>query len=163
MQSDTLTQYPNRKHTVLVVDDAPENIDQLCDLLEQEYVVKIATQGRRALQIVMSDQPPDLILLDVLMPGISGFEVCRQIKNNPARRNIPILFVTSLEQGDDEAMGLSLGAEDYIVKPFRPPIVMARVRTHLALFNQKQVPVPTRPLWLRCHFSPHTGQSVFGT
>lgn len=138
MQSDTLTQYPNRKHTVLVVDDAPENIDQLCDLLEQEYVVKIATQGKRALQIVMSDQPPDLILLDVLMPGISGFEVCRQIKNNPARRNIPILFVTSLEQGDDEAMGLSLGAEDYIVKPFRPPIVMARVRTHLALFNQKQ-------------------------
>ena len=96
MQSDTLTQNPNHRHTVLVVDDAPENIDQLCDLLEQEYVVKIATQGKRALQIVMSHQPPDLVLLDVLMPGISGFEVCRQIKNNPARRHIPILFVTSL-------------------------------------------------------------------
>jgi diguanylate cyclase (GGDEF)-like protein/PAS domain S-box-containing protein len=138
MPTDTQPLSQPRKHTILVVDDAPENIDQLCALLEHDFVVKIATQGTRALQIVMSDQPPDLILLDVLMPGISGFEVCRQIKNNPARRHIPILFVTSLEQGNDEAMGLSLGAEDYIVKPFRPPIVLARIRTHLALFNQTQ-------------------------
>lgn len=129
---------PIRKHTVLVVDDTPDNIDQLCALLEQDYHVKVATQGERALQIVLSDTPPDLILLDVLMPGISGFEVCRQIKSHPERCHIPILFVSSLEQWSDEAFGLSLGAADYIIKPFRPPIVLARVQTHLALFDQTQ-------------------------
>jgi diguanylate cyclase (GGDEF)-like protein/PAS domain S-box-containing protein len=128
-----------RKHTVLVVDDAPENIDQLCALLEPLYNVKVATSGERALQIALSDAPPDLILLDVVMPGLSGFEVCRHIKAHPLRQHIPILFVTSLEQWDDEAHGLSLGAADYIVKPFREPIVLARVRTHLALFDQTQV------------------------
>jgi len=127
-----------RKHTVLVVDDAPENIDQLCALLEGRYHVKVATNGERALQIVMADPPPDLILLDVVMPGMSGFDVCRQIKAHSQRTHIPILFVTSLEQWDDEAFGLSLGAADYIIKPFRPPIVLARVQTHLALFDQTQ-------------------------
>ena len=128
----------HRKHSVLVVDDAPENIDQLCALLEGRYHVKVATNGERALQIVMADPPPDLILLDVVMPGMSGFDVCRSIKAHPQRSHIPILFVTSLEQWDDEAFGLSLGAADYIVKPFRPPIVLARVQTHLALFDQTQ-------------------------
>ena len=126
----------HRKHSVLVVDDAPENIDQLCALLEGRYHVKVATNGERALQIVMADPPPDLILLDVVMPGMSGFDVCRSIKAHPQRSHIPILFVTSLEQWDDEAFGLSLGAADYIVKPFRPPIVLARVQTHLAPFDQ---------------------------
>jgi putative two-component system response regulator len=124
------------KATLLVVDDVAENIEILNDILEQSYRIKVATNGEKALSIVMSDQPPDLILLDIMMPGIDGYEVCRRIKANPARRNIPIMFVTSMEDQEDEARGLELGAEDYITKPFNPYIVMARVKTHLALYDQ---------------------------
>lgn len=122
--------------TLLVVDDVVENIEVLNDILEHDYRVKVATNGEKALSIVMSDQPPDLILLDIMMPGIDGYEVCRRIKANPARRSIPIMFVTSMEDQEDEARGLALGAEDYITKPFNPYIVLARVKTHLALYDQ---------------------------
>ena len=122
--------------TLLVVDDVPENIEILNDILEREYRVKVATNGQKALNIVMSDQPPDLILLDIMMPGIDGYEVCRRIKANPMRRNIPIMFVTAMEDQEDEARGLALGAEDYITKPFNSYIVLARVKTHLALYDQ---------------------------
>jgi putative two-component system response regulator len=123
-------------HTLLVVDDAPENIDLLCAILEPHYNLKIATHGEKALKIVLSDTPPDLILLDIVMPGMDGYEVCRRIKAHPERHHIPIMFVTSKEQQEDEELGLTLGAEDYITKPFSAPIVLARVRTHLALYNQ---------------------------
>lgn len=119
--------------TLLVVDDMAENIEILNDILERDYRIKVATQGERALSIVMSEQPPDLILLDIMMPGMDGFEVCRRIKAQPQRCTIPILFVTAMEDQDDEARGLALGAADYISKPFSPAIVQARVRTHLAL------------------------------
>jgi putative two-component system response regulator len=122
--------------TLLVVDDVAENIEILNDILEQDYRVKVATNGEKALSIVMSEQPPDLILLDIMMPGIDGYEVCRRIKANPARRGIPIIFVTAMEDQEDEALGLALGAEDYITKPFNPYIVLARVKTHLALYDQ---------------------------
>jgi putative two-component system response regulator len=122
--------------TLLVVDDVAENIEVLNNILEQDYRVKVATNGEKALSIVMSDQPPDLILLDIMMPGIDGYEVCRRIKANPDRRSIPIMFVTSMEDQEDEALGLELGAEDYITKPFNPYLVMARVKTHLALYDQ---------------------------
>jgi putative two-component system response regulator len=127
---------PPSPPTLLVVDDVAENIEVLNSILEQNYRVKVATNGEKALSIVMSEQPPDLILLDIMMPGIDGYEVCRRIKANPARRNIPIMFVTSKEDQEDEALGLELGAEDYITKPFNPYIVLARVKTHLALYDQ---------------------------
>ncbi len=122
--------------TVLVVDDQAENIEMLHHILERDYRVKVATHGERALAIALSDQPPDLILLDIMMPGIDGYEVCRRIKARPDRRGIPIIFVTAMEDHEDEALGLALGAEDYITKPFNPSIALARVKTHLALYDQ---------------------------
>lgn len=122
-------------HTVLVVDDTPENIDLLSAVLEPYYRVKVATSGERALQLVMGNSPPDLILLDVVMPGLSGLDVCRKLKAHPQHCHIPIMFVTSREQQEDEAEGLEAGAEDYITKPFSPAIVLARVKTHLTVYD----------------------------
>lgn len=130
-------------YTMLIVDDMPENIDLLRAILSPHYQIRVATGGEKALKIVLSDAPPDLILLDIMMPDLDGYEVCRRIKAHPSRHQIPIMFVTSMEQQEDEEYGLSLGAEDYITKPFRPSVVLARVRTHLALYDQ------TRDLELR--------------
>lgn len=126
-----------QKKTVLVVDDTPENIDLLVESLRDEYIVKAAINGDMALKIVQKSQP-DLILLDVMMPGIDGFEVCRQLKANYITRHIPVIFVTAMIGSDDEIKGLSLGAVDYITKPISPPIVQARVKTHLALSDQNR-------------------------
>jgi len=119
--------------TILVVDDSPENLTVLSALLRPDYRVRVATEGRRALGIVESDDPPDLVLLDVMMPGMSGFEVCAKIRANPARRDIPIIFVTALGEVEDERHGLELGAIDYVTKPISPAIVSARVKNHLEL------------------------------
>lgn len=127
-----------RKQCILVVDDTPENIDILSDILGQDYRIRVATSGEKALSIVYSDEPPDLILLDIMMPGLSGFEICRRLKANPDRRRIPIIFVTAMTSVEDERQGLELGAVDYITKPISPPIVKARVRTHLALYDQNR-------------------------
>jgi len=124
------------KNTLLVVDDTPENIDVLHGILSADYTVKIANNGPLALKIVAA-QPPDLILLDVMMPGMDGYDVCRQLKENEATRHIPIIFVTARRDVADEALGFELGAADYITKPVSPPIVRARVRAHLALSNQR--------------------------
>lgn len=126
------------KQSILVVDDTPENIDLLSELLKDDYRVRVATTGERALKIVYSDEPPDLILLDIMMPGLSGLEICRRLKANPDRRRIPIIFVTAMSTIEDEERGLQLGAVDYITKPISPPIVKARVRTHLALYDQSR-------------------------
>lgn len=126
-----------RKNTLLVVDDTPENIDVLRGLLEEDYVVKVATRGQLALKIVAA-QPPDLILLDVMMPEMDGYEVCRQLKENEDTRHIPVIFVTAKGEADDEAKGFELGAADYITKPVSPPIVRARVRAHLELADQRR-------------------------
>lgn len=125
------------KNTLLVVDDTPENIDVLRGILGADYTVKIATSGQLALKIVAA-QPPDLILLDIMMPGMDGYEVCRQIKGNEATRHIPVIFVTALGEIKDEALGFELGAADYIVKPVSPPIVRARVQAHLDLADQRR-------------------------
>ena len=122
-----------RKPTILVVDDTPDNITLLCELLGDHYKSKVATNGHKALQIAMSDPPPDLILLDIMMPGIDGYEVCRQLQANPATSAIPIIFLTAKSQDEDETKGFELGAVDYITKPITPAILMARVQTHLAL------------------------------
>jgi sigma-B regulation protein RsbU (phosphoserine phosphatase) len=117
---------------ILAVDDTPENLDVVKGILAREYVVKVAINGPMALKIA-EKQTPDLILLDVMMPGMDGYEVCRRLKSNPATQEVPVIFLTAMDQTSDEALGFSLGAADYIAKPVNPPILEARVRTHLAL------------------------------
>lgn len=124
--------------TILVVDDAPENIDVLVDVLKPHYQIKVARDGKMALKIADIHPRPDLILLDVMMPGIDGFETCRQLKSAISTRDIPVIFITAKISVDDEAKGLSLGAVDYITKPFSPAVVNQRVKTHLALSDQKR-------------------------
>jgi len=119
--------------TVLVVDDTPDNLALMSSLLKDAYKVKIANDGQKALRIAASDSPPDLILLDIMMPGMDGYEVCRRLKRDPRTMNIPVIFLTARSEVEDEKKGLELGAVDYITKPVSPPIVMARVKSHLAL------------------------------
>ncbi len=125
------------KQKVLVVDDSLTNIEMLAAVLESEYDLCFATNGAEALSLMRS-YPISLILLDVVMPGMDGFEVCRQLKASPATRDVPVIFLTSLESAIDEERGLSLGAEDFVHKPVSPPVVLARVRTHLQLANAKR-------------------------
>lgn len=123
----------NAKPTILVVDDIPDNIDLLCAVLEDDYRTKIAVNGERALKIANGESKPDLILLDVMMPGMSGYEVCKALKANPATRDIPVIFVTAMSETVDEQLGLGLGAADYITKPISAPIVLARIKTQLSM------------------------------
>jgi len=118
--------------TVLVVDDTPQNLNLISELLAHRYKVRVAPSGARALQIARTT-PPDMILLDVVMPEPDGYEVCRQLKADPATRDIPVIFLTSRHDLEDEALGFSLGAVDYIAKPVVPPLLLARVHTHLTL------------------------------
>ena len=127
------------KQTILVVDDIPENIDVLSGVLRPEYKVKAALNGEYALKIATGAPKPDMILLDIMMPGMDGYEVCSQLKANPATARIPVIFVTAKNQEEDEKKGLALGAVDYITKPISPPIVLARVHTQLALYDQNRV------------------------
>jgi class 3 adenylate cyclase len=121
------------KRTILVVDDTPANIEVAHNTLKDRYVIKIATSGARALDIAKVVPQPDLILLDVMMPEMDGYEVCSRLKANPSTSHIPIIFLTGKTDAEDETKGLELGAIDYIHKPFVPLVVQARVRTHLAL------------------------------
>ncbi|MBI5920168.1 MAG: two-component system response regulator [Betaproteobacteria bacterium] len=123
-------EFPGRA-TILVVDDAPANLTLMNKLLEPHYKVKVATNGENALRIAAADPPPDLILLDVVMPEMDGYEVCRRIMADDRTRQIPVIFLTAKAELEDERKGLELGAVDYITKPISPPIVMARVKTHL--------------------------------
>ncbi|NQZ09412.1 MAG: two-component system response regulator [Algicola sp.] len=126
----------DNKATILVVDDAPENIDVLTSLLREQYKVKAALNGKLALRIAAGRHKPDLILLDVMMPDMDGHEVCRQLKRNGETSGIPVIFVSAKSKTSDEQTGFALGAVDYITKPISPPLVLARVRTHLALYDQ---------------------------
>ena len=130
---------PEEKQVILIVDDVPANIDVLSEILRPTYQVKVVTSGMMALKIAMQSNPPDLILLDVMMPEMDGYEVCRQLKANATTRNIPIIFVTAMDEVKDETTGFALGAVDYITKPVNPSIVQARVKTHLALVDQNRV------------------------
>ena len=124
------------KQTVLVVDDTPENIQILNGVLRPNYKVKAAPNGEKAIKIAQSASQPDIILLDIMMPEMDGYEVCRQLKSNPITEKIPIIFVTAMSEVEDEKKGLDMGAVDYITKPINPAIVLARVRTQLALYDQ---------------------------
>ncbi len=122
--------------TILVVDDTPENIAILTGLLKQDYKVKAALNGEIAIQIAKGKDKPDLILLDVMMPNIDGYQVCKALKADPLTSHIPIIFVTAKTAVEDEQHGFELGAVDYITKPISPPLVKARVRSQLAIYNQ---------------------------
>lgn len=124
-------------YSVLVVDDTVENIDILTGVLKDEYNVKAATNGNAALKIAEKTLP-DIILLDVMMPEMNGYEVCSRLKENPITKKIPVIFVTAKDQEGDEVMGFSVGAVDYITKPISPSIVKARIKTHIALADQKR-------------------------
>ena len=123
--------------TILVVDDSPSTLAVIDEILNPHYRIKAVKDGTKALALAQDTDPPDLILLDILMPEPDGYQVCTMLKENPATRDIPVIFVTAKDEIEDEAHGLSLGAVDYIVKPFAPLIVLARVRTHLELRSAK--------------------------
>ncbi|MBF0215315.1 MAG: response regulator [Magnetococcales bacterium] len=133
---------------ILIVDDTLDNLRVLTGILKQEYRIKVATGGEEALQLARAATPPDLILLDIMMPVMDGHEVCRQLKAQEETRDIPVIFVTAKTHVDDETLGLALGAVDYILKPISPPIVLARVATHLRLARflreSRQITLETR-------------------
>ena len=121
------------KPLVLIVDDTPENIALMNGLLKDRYRTRIATNGERALEAAAQKPQPDIVLLDIMMPGMDGYEVCRRLKADPATVGIPVVFLTAKAQVEDEQLGFDVGAVDYITKPISPPIVLARVNTHLTL------------------------------
>ncbi len=121
------------KATVLVVDDTADDLALVSNLLKDSYQVKIANNGEKALEIAAAENPPDLILLDIIMPGMDGYEVCQRLKADYKTRDIPVIFLTVKAELEDEKKGFELGAADYIIKPISPYIVLARVKTHLAL------------------------------
>ena len=127
----------DRHGTILVVDDVPDNIDVLRGVLSAEFAVKVATSGEKALTVAESALP-DLILLDIMMPGMDGYEVCSRLKQAEATRDIPVIFVTALTEAVDEEKGFQVGCVDYLTKPVSPPIALARVKTHIALRRAQQ-------------------------
>ena len=133
-----MTASPNdHKPTILIVDDVPGNIDVLAAVLRGEYKIKAATSGDKALALAHTFHP-ELMLLDVMMPGMDGYEVCRRLKSDPRPRDIPVIFVTALSDEGNEEEGFAAGGVDYLTKPINPAIVRARVKTHLALHLQQQ-------------------------
>ncbi|MFZ2306327.1 MAG: two-component system response regulator [Rhodoferax sp.] len=120
-----------QKPTVLVVDDTPDNLTLMSGLLKNLYKVKVANNGEKAIKVAQAPDKPDLILLDIMMPGLSGYDVCKTLKDDPATRDIPIIFLTAMTATEDEKKGLEMGAVDFITKPVNPPIVLARVATQL--------------------------------
>ena len=129
----------DKKDIVLVVDDTPENIDVLLGVLGTEYIVKASRNGEKALKIARGEDPPDIILLDIMMPEMDGYQVCKRLKEDDATKDIPVIFITAKTAEEDEIKGFEIGGVDYITKPISPPVVLARVRAHLALMREKQL------------------------
>ncbi len=127
-----------KKPSILIVDDTPENLDILKSTLMDEYIVRPALNGQLALRLARMEPQPDLILLDIMMPEIDGYEVCRQLKRDIRTMDIPVMFVTAKTGAEDELQGLEVGAVDFISKPISPPVVKMRVKTQLALRNFNQ-------------------------
>jgi putative two-component system response regulator len=121
------------KPTILVVDDTPDNLSLMSGILKDSYKVKVANSGEKALKIAESLPAPDLILLDIMMPGIDGYQTCIRLQTHANTRHVPIIFLTAKAEVEDETYGLELGAVDYITKPISPPILLARVKTQLEL------------------------------
>ena len=133
-----VSQTPERPASLLVVDDVPENIHELLEALKDEYRVMVANSGAKALELVQGATPPDLVLLDIVMPGMDGYEVCRRIKSTAVGNAIPVIFVTVVDASEQKIKGFQLGAADFITKPFDIDEVRARVRTHLELARLRQ-------------------------
>ncbi len=129
--TDSLSLDFSNQATVLVVDDTPDNLVVMSALLKGSYKVRVANNGERALKFARTEPRPDIILLDIMMPGLSGYDVIRELKSDPHTRHIPVIFLTAMSEIEDERLGLELGAADYITKPISPSIVLARVRTQL--------------------------------
>lgn len=129
-----LAQHEDHRPRLLLVDDEPTNLHVLRQILGNDYRLQFATDGHRGLQLAQQ-QRPDLILLDIMMPTLNGYDVCRQLKAHPATRSVPVIFVTALTDIGDETQGFDVGAVDYIAKPVRAPVVRARVKTHLSLVH----------------------------
>lgn len=127
-----------QQERILIVDDTPENLEILTGILRPHYKVLVALDGDNAIAIAHKEPKPDLILLDVMMPDINGYEVCEQLKAHPATAHIPVIFVTAMNEVENERLGFELGAVDYVTKPINPVLVLARIRTHLALYNQSR-------------------------
>ncbi|RON52250.1 diguanylate cyclase response regulator [Pseudomonas frederiksbergensis] len=135
---ETWLPHPHSRPKLLVVDDQPINVRVLHELFREDFDVFMATSGEQAITVCQAQQP-DLILLDVVMEGMDGHEVCRRLKADPATQDIPIIFITAQQQESEELLGLALGAVDFISKPINPVIVKARVRTHLTLKLQSDL------------------------
>lgn len=129
---------PDPRQCLLLVDDEPTNLQVLRHILQDDYRLLFAKDGPKALELAGRERPA-LVLLDVMMPGMTGHDVCQQLKNDPATREIPVIFVTALADTEDEAKGFEVGAVDYITKPVSPAIVKARVRTHLSLVRMDEL------------------------
>lgn len=129
----------NQREKILIVDDNKQNIDLLLDLFKDDYRVSVAITPERALKAARNDPKPDIILLDILMPGMDGYEVCALLKQDESTQNIPIIFVTAVSEVMDEAKGFALGGVDYITKPFHPPMVKARVQMQLNLKRKQEL------------------------
>jgi len=145
--------------TVLIVDDTPQNLSILGELLQPLYRVRAANSGERALAIARSDLQPDIILLDVMMPGMDGYEVIRQLKQDEVTRDIPVIFVTALTESSEEQRGLALGAVDYITKPFNPEIVLARVNSQLELKQARDI-LSDQNAWLEKEIAKRMRENV---
>jgi len=148
------------RQTILIVDDTPDNIALLSALLKSRYKTKVAVSGERALHIAAMDPPPDLILLDIMMPGMDGYETCRRLKENPHTAAIPVIFLTAMHEVESEEQGLKLGAVDYLAKPISPPIMLARCLKNITPFWKRRcsnAPAKssrcrTRPSWRWPHW-----------
>lgn len=146
------------KPVILIVDDNPDNLALLGDLLRPDYQVRVANSGPRALRLAYLEPLPDLILLDVMMPGMDGHEVLERLQANPRSRDIPVIFVTALDREQDQVGGFELGAVDYITKPIMPPVLQARVRTHLEL-KQARDQLADQNAWLETEVNRRMGEN----
>ncbi len=153
------TEVHAEKPTVLVVDDTADNLTLMAALLRDRYRVKVVNHGSKALAVAAA-KPPDLILLDIMMPEIDGYEVCRRLKADAALRNIPVIFLTAMSDEQSEEKGFELGAVDYIAKPISPPILLARVHNHIALHTRTEM-LNSLQHKLSRYLSPQVYQSIF--
>lgn len=133
MDTLLLDELPLNDMILLIVDDSPVNLSLMSGIFRDKHRIKVANNGEKALRLAASDPPPDLVLLDVMMPDIDGYEVCRRLKADPTTRDIPIIFLTGLVDPEEEKRGLELGAVDFVTKPVNPPVIVARVRNQLLL------------------------------
>ncbi len=121
--------------TILIVDDTETNIDILVNTLSRDYDIAVAMDGESALEAV-EEEPPDLILLDIMMPDMDGYEVCKRLKDNPETADIPVIFLSALTGADEKQKGLKLGAADFLTKPFNPSVIQDKVKQHLIAFKK---------------------------